>query len=135
MEGDKDNYFYSDTYSDGCGFQIVAVSQGDRFIITDSCDFPIGKAVVDLVQSQKELSSEINSSTGAVEKIVNVSFTCSVSYSSEPHGLLPLCSNRYMQITAPVFLEKPKHSSKACVTVIKDIHLQRYGACSFQPCI
>ena len=133
MEGEKDNYFYSDTYSDGCGFEIVVVQPGDKFLVRDECDFPVGTAVVDVVHSQKEISSENDSIEKKVQKVVSVLLSCSVKYTSEPHGLLPLCSERAIQVSAPAFVVKLKDSEKAALTVIKNIHLPRYGSCTFQP--
>ncbi|KAK4312464.1 hypothetical protein Pmani_016127 [Petrolisthes manimaculis] len=74
------NYFWSDTHTQGYGFSIALVHQGDNFTIMDANNFTVATAQVNKVtEPQEEVEHTVNS-LGCVEKKARVGLLCKVSY-------------------------------------------------------
>ncbi|XP_067128816.1 uncharacterized protein [Centruroides vittatus] len=120
-----DNYFWSDTHSDGYGFSLVAVGEGDRFDIrqTDNGASLGTVQVVDCQGGQREIRMKINED-GTVEKTVQVEFWVNVDSS--------LCSDSCYRVLGEVLLVKSKKCPSAKVV---RVHLNDFVLknCSFYP--
>lgn len=126
------NYFYSDSHASGCAFSIVAVSNGDLFIVMNSAGRAVGQAIIDCVKSQKEVSSHITPE-GSVEKRVNVTFSVLVQYSCQRNGKLSLFSDKVIEAVGIVVLVKAKVATKASVVRVERVGLPHFGMCLFEP--
>lgn len=120
-----DNYFWSDTYSDGYGFSIIALEEGDKFDIRQTDNgASLGTAeIVDCQEGQRELLMKLNQD-GTIEKTIEVGFWVNINSS--------LCSDSCYRVLGDVLLSKSKNSASAKVIRIylKDFVLKN---CSFYP--
>lgn len=138
MEGDSlnnnNNYFYSDTHPQGYGFELVGITPGEKFSVFDSEERPVAKATIESVISVNEIDTIAVKETGEVQKQVRVLFGCSIVYGSDPHGLMPLCSNNSVQMSGLMCISKEKRGKVASLSAFRDIELKHYGICSFEKC-
>ena len=126
------NYFYSDSHATGCAFSIVAVASGDHFIVMDNAGHAVGQAIIDCVESQKEVSSHVTPD-GSVEKRINVVFSVLIQYSCQPNGKLSLFSDKVVEAMGIVVMSKAKRAAKASVIRLEHVLLPHFGMCSFEP--
>lgn len=132
FDGDRSNYFYSDTNPAGFGFSLVAAEVEDVFTVTkEDSIHQIAEAQLINVAAQRELATEVKGD-GSVVKKVAVTFTCMVNYSGNHHGLMPLYSQERIQTTALAYIVKKKGARKAFTTYLKNIELKHHGCVVFK---
>ena len=125
------NYFYSDSHASGCAFSIVAVCKGDNFTVMDRAGCRVGHAVIDGVESQKEVSSCITPE-GSVEKRVRVVFSVLIQYSYQLNGKPSVFSDKIAEAKGVVVLVKAKRAAKASVIRVEQVLLPHFDLCSFE---
>lgn len=132
FDGDRSNYFYSDTNPAGFGFSLVAAEVEDVFAVTmEESIHPIAEAHLIDVAAQRELATEVKRD-GSVVKKVAVTFTCVVNYSGNHHGLMPLYSQERLHTTALAYIVKKKGARKAFTTCLENIELKHHGCVEFK---
>lgn len=126
------NYFWSDSQPEGYGFAIELLKEGTSFDICDEENRFIGTAKVESVDPhQQEVSCQVHD--GAIEKHVSLTFTCTVHYSAEPHGLMSLRSQELIQVSGVAVAIKSKKQKTAVIKCVNDISLPYRGSCTFCP--
>ena len=130
LNGSNTNYFYSDSNEAGYAFSIVAVRPGDRYVVVDECQRPIGEASVDEVVQQQEISSSITNN-GVVKRLL-VTFSCTVHYCGQPHGFMSLFADKSLCVSGVAVLEKPKGARRASPPRIVHVQLPHLDSCVFE---
>lgn len=129
FEGDtlnhNSNYFYSDTHPNGYGFSLVAAEPNDLFVVHDDTR-PVAEARLENVLIEKELSSEVKENGSLVKKVA-ITFTCTVQYFGDKHGLMPLYTSERLHLDGMAIIVRNKRACKAYTKVIKHVELQHFG--------
>lgn len=124
------NYFYSDTHPEGYGFSLVAAEPEDLFVVHDDTR-PVAEARLEMVLNEKELSSEVEEDGSFVKKVA-ITFTCSIEYSGNKHGLMPLYTSERLQLDGMAIITRNRRARKAYTKFIKNVDLQHHGNCTFE---
>ncbi|KAI4469862.1 hypothetical protein MML48_1g14344 [Holotrichia oblita] len=76
---DEENYFYSDNHYGGYGFEIHAISKGDKFTIYDANHEPQG--ILDITEIVgKQIEMGLSHKIGKIERKVQVKFIAKVEF-------------------------------------------------------
>jgi len=128
----NENYFWTDSNSQGYAFSIEAVHEGDEFSIIDSNHQPVGTAVIETADfPQVELNTTVKD--GKVVKDVKVRFSCFIKHNNVNTGvgsLINVNAQDFEMVEGTAQIVKERGSRKATVRCVKDVYFQSFGRCS-----
>lgn len=110
----NNNYFWSDSFSDGLGFSIQVVSVGMKFVIEDQNGAIIGQACISEADLPQVEEDSFISENSVVCKSVRVDIICNITLDHEDDV-------RTLRVNGLAIVEKAKNQSQACVSKIVNI--------------
>ena len=126
-----DNYFWSDTATEGYGFSLQVLRPGSSFLVYFTDERPIGTAFIEEVHQDSHVIGTYVNKEG-VAKHVSATFTATLTYDAERHGVLPLVMKETLDLTGTVIAVKPPRGKKAWTRHIMDVVLPNVGNCMFR---